>query len=292
MIIDIRCRYVTQDAAKYFDQLQPTEIHATPESFIAWLDKQGVDVALSPTAASLGLKLGRWDLAARAIDNAGQAEIQRRFPSRFVGVAAIDPGNEMHNGLQELEHCATNLGLRAASIEAGRKPMLAENLADKRLYDFYQLAQDLDVAVILQTSGLKGGISIDHAHPRWVDRVAQDFPALRLICAHGCVPYFREMALVTRRRPNVYASPDLYTFLDFNACQWIQPGQLIFGSGYPFAPVERVKNTYLSAPWAGSHKLDDIMYRNAIRALKLEADPYFAARLDSAPVYNRRKGHC
>ena len=142
-------------------------------------------------------------------------------------------------------------------------------------------------AVILQTSGLKGGISIDHAHPRWVDRVAHDFPGLRLICAHGCVPYFRELALVTRRRPNVYASPDLYTFLDFSACQWIQPGQLIFASGYPFVPVERVKKTYLSAPWAGSHKLDDIMYRNAIRALKLEHNALFASRLKQPPVFSR-----
>lgn len=285
MIIDIRCRYITPDAAKYFDHHRTAETHATPGSYIAWLDKQGIDVALSPTPASLGLKLGRWDLAARAIDNAGQAEMQGQFPNRFVGVAAIDPGNEVHEGLQELEHCAKNLGLRAAAIEPGRKPMLAENLADKRLYDFYQLADELDVAVILQTSGLKGGVSIDYGHPRWVDRVAHDFPGLRLICAHGCVPYFREMALVTRRRPNVYASPDVYTTLDFNACQWIQPGQLIFASSYPFAPVERVKNTYLSAPWSGSHKLDDIMYRNAIRALKLETDPYFANKLDSAPVF-------
>jgi hypothetical protein len=287
MIIDIRCRYITRDAAKYFDQLQSTEIHATPESFIAWLDKQGIDVALSPTAASLGVKLGRWDLAARAIDNAGQADMQRQFPERFVGVAAIDPGNEVHDGLQELEHCVKDLGLRVASIEPGRKPMLAENVADQRLYDFYQLADELDVAVILQTSGLKGGVSIDHAHPRWVDRVAHDFPGLRLICAHGCVPYFRELALVTRRRPNVYASPDLYTFLDFSACQWIQPGQLIFASGYPFVPVERVKKTYLSAPWAGSHKLDDIMYRNAIRALKLEHNALFASRLKQPPVFSR-----
>jgi predicted TIM-barrel fold metal-dependent hydrolase len=285
MIIDVRCRYLTPEGAKYFAHSREVQAHETPESFFAWLDKQGVDVVLSPVPASLGLKLGRWDLPARSIDNDGQADMQKRFPRRFVGVAGIDPGNEVHDGLQELERCVNDLGLKVAAIEPGRKPMLVPHLADRSLYDFYTLASELNVPVILQTSGLKGGVSIDYAHPRWIDQIAHDFPELHIICAHGCVPYLRELALVTRRRPNVFASPDLYTFMDFNSCQWVQPGQLIFGSGYPFIPVERMKMSYLSAPWARTHNLDDMMYKNALRALKLENNVFFADKLKSAPVF-------
>ena len=41
---------------------------------------------------------------------------------------------------------------------------------------------------------------------------------------------------------------------------------------------------------AATMNLDDIMYRNAIRALKLERKPYFAARLDSANASVQRPG--
>ena len=283
MVIDIRCRYVTRDAAKYFGHARMVDGHDSPESYFQWLEICGVQTALSPTAASLGLKLGRWDLPPRIVDNDEQAELQRRYPKRFVGVAGIDPGNQIHDGLRELERCVNELGLRVATIEPGRKPMLAPDPADRRLYDFYALAEDLEVSVIIQTSGLKGGITIDYAHPRWIDRVAHDFPSLRIICAHGCVPFMKELDFVLRRRPNVYASPDCYTFRDFLACKQYPQRQLIFGSGYPFAGVRVMIQLYLAAFW-GRKWLDDIMYRNAIRALRLERDPFFASMLEAPRV--------
>jgi predicted TIM-barrel fold metal-dependent hydrolase len=284
MVIDIRCRYVTKATAKYFAHSRPVEGHESPESYFEWLDKSGVQVALSPTAASLGLKLGRWDLPPRVIDNEQQAELQRAYPRRFVGVAGIDPGNEVHNGLEELKRCVGELGLRVATIEPGRKPLLAPNPADRRLYDFYSLAEQLEVPVIVQTSGLKGGATVDYAHPRWIDQVAHDFPDLNIICAHGCVPYMKELEYVLWRRPNVYTSPDCYTFTNFLACRRYRPQQLIFGSAYPFARVHVMIQLYLAAFW-GRKWLDDIMYRNAIRALRLERDPFFASKLEQPRVF-------
>jgi len=287
MIIDIRCRYLTKDAAKYFAYSRKVEGHESPESFFEWLDKSGVQVALSPTAASLGLKLGRWDLPPRNVDNDEQAEMQRTYPRRFVGVAGIDPGNEVHNGLEELERCVKELGLRVATIEPGRKPMLAANPADRRLYDFYSLADQLEVPVIIQTSGPKGGVSIDYAHPRWIDQVAHDFPNLNIICAHGCVPFMKELECVLEcvlgRRPNVYTSPDCYTFTNFLACTRYRPEQLIFGSSFPLARVDVMIQLYLAAFW-GRKWLDDIMYRNAIRALRLDRAPFFASKLEQPKV--------
>lgn len=281
MIIDVRCRYVTQDAAKYFAHSTNIETHASPESYFEWLEKCGVQVSLSPTAASLGLKLGRWDLPPRIVNNDEQAELQRNYPRRFVGVAGIDPGNAVHQGLPELERCVKELGLRVATIEPGRKPLLAPNPADRRLYDFYSLAEELEVPVIIQTSGLKGGVTFDYAHPRWIDQVAHDFPDLNIICAHGCVPFMRELECVLWRRPNVYASPDCYTITNLAACTRYPHRQLIFGSGYPFGPVRDMIQLYLAAFWRRG-SLDDIMYRNAIRALRLERQPFFASMLDKS----------
>lgn len=281
MVIDIRLRYLTSKDVGYFPRAKNLTSHETPESFFAWLKSVGVDVALSPAAPSLGLTLGRWDLPARHIDNDFQASLQAQYPENFVGVAGIDPGNEVHNGLEELDRCVHQLGLRVATIEPGRKPLLSENPADRRLYEFYALAEEWEVPVIIQTSGLKGGASIDYAHPRWIDQVAHDFPKLHLICAHGCTPYHRELAVVTIRRPNVFASPDIYTFSDFNACRSTHAGQLIFASGFPFGDVRKVKNAYMEAPWGKAHSVEDLMFRNAIRALKLDRLPYFSEKLNS-----------
>jgi len=131
MIIDIRCRYITQKDAKYFEHSKNVTSHDSPESYFSWLTEKGIDVAVSPAAASLGLKLGTWDLPARDVDNNQQIELQNKFPKRFVGVAGIDPGNVVHNGLEELERCAKK-GLRVATIEPGRKPRLVPNPADRR----------------------------------------------------------------------------------------------------------------------------------------------------------------
>lgn len=283
-VIDIRCRMITQESLAYFSHIEGVQAHNTEAGFFDWLTKSGIHTALSPTPASLGLKLGRWELPPRHIDNDAQASLQMRYPGRFIGVAGIDPGNEVHRATDELERCVNTLGLRITTIEPGRLPLLARNPADRRLDDFYSLSQELEVPVIIQSSGLKGGISLDYAHPTWIDDVAHRFPRLNLICAHGCVPFFRELEIVLRRRPNVFASPDCYTFRDFQSVRSYPPHQIIFASAYPFGSTNLMLARYLTANWK-RRWLDDILYRNAIRALRLEGQPVFSSWMDSAPIY-------
>lgn len=56
-----------------------------------------------------------------------------------------------------------------------------------------------------------------------------------------------------------------------------------FASGHPFISVKGIKQRYLNAPWGMD--LDNIMTRNAIRALKLDRDPYFAVKLNEPAVF-------
>jgi len=256
-------------------------------SYIDMLDTSGVRVALSPVAPNHGLKLGRFDLSPRIACNEQQSTMQKDFPQRFVGVVGIDPGEGVPESLVTLEYCVKNLGLRVATIEPGRQTFLAPNPADKRLYDIYSLAQALEIPIIIQTSGLKGGCSIDYAHPRWIDQIAHDFPKLGIICAHACTPYARELSCVIRRRSNVFASPDCYTFQDFsvwNSLATDVPNQLIFASGFPFCGnLEAFVMRYIAAPWNVKF-IDNIMYKNAIRALRLEDTPYFSSMLEQPEI--------
>jgi hypothetical protein len=247
---------------------------------MAVLDHAGVNVAVSPLGNNQGMRLGFRDLPARVSSNIEQIKFQSQYPQRFVGVAGIDVGNVAHDSLAELERCARG-GLRVCTIEPGRAPLYVDHPADQRLYPFYSLAQELDVSLMLQTSGLLGGKNIDYAHPRWIDKIAEDFPSLRIICAHGCYPYVREMIAVTVRRKNVYASPDMYMFWP-GRDDWIHAvnqgafaGKFLFGSAYPLCgSLREFVNRFMRLQWK-PQLLDRIMYRNAIQALGLTEHPVF-----------------
>jgi len=287
VIIDMRCRLTTTSGAEYFRQRMgeravPAMKEGSAEAFFKELDEAGVTTAVSVSGNNLGMKLDHVELPARTTSNDEQAELQRKYPGRFVGVAGIDPGNAVHNGLEELERCVKELGLKAAFIEPGREPLLVPHLADPRLYPFYSLAQELGVAVIPQTSGPLGGKNIDYAHPKYIDQIAEDFKNLTIICGHGCYPFTREVITVaSRRRRNVYVSPDIYIFSP-GTDDWIAAvnsdtisHKFIFGSAYPLCGnLKSFVDRFMALPW-DKEKLDNILYKNALRALKLEDDPVF-----------------
>jgi uncharacterized protein len=259
---------------------------------MAELDHAGVEVAVSPIGNNQGMQLGHRDLPARVSSNHEQVRYQSQYPQRFVGVAGIDVGNVAHAAESELEWCVKK-GLQVATIEPGRAPLLVDHPADVRLYPFYDLAQELGVSLILQTSGLLGGKNIDYAHPRWIDKIAEDFPKLNIICAHGCYPYVREMISVCVRRSNVFASPDMYTFWP-GRDDWVQAvnqgvlaDNLLFASAYPLCgSLREFVNRFMRLDWK-SKTLDRIMYRNAIRALGLTEHPAFSSLYAGKDKLNR-----
>lgn len=297
MIIDMRCRLTTTSASGYFRaQMQANAtssvIEGTEAAFWADLDRAGVTVAVSVSGQNPGMKLGPKILADRTTTNDDLAAFQNRFPERFVGVAGIDVSNTMHDSSEELVRSVNELGLRVATIEPGRAPWYAPNPADRRLYPFYEQAEALGVPLVIQTSGLKGGKNIDYAHPRWIDQLAEDFPQLRIICGHGCAPFVRELIFVVGRREHVYASPDMYLFFP-GGQEWVQAvnqfrwmaDKFLFASGYPLCrDLKSFVDRFMALEWK-PEVLDRILYRNAIRALGLEENPYFGTVLRQPDIY-------
>jgi predicted TIM-barrel fold metal-dependent hydrolase len=288
VIIDARCRLPSASDGAYLAgrpdgaRFAPW-IGLSPDGFFAELDRAGIATAVSVSGNNDGLKLGHRELPPRRTSNDNLAALEARFPGRFLGAAGIDVGGGRHDPLAELERVAGTLGLRRIAIEPGRALMLSEHVADRRLYPFYERAQELGVALFLQTSGIWGGESLDHAHPRWIDRVAHDFPDLHLICGHGAYPFVREMIAVTVRRPNVFPSPDLYLFTP-SGREWVYAvnrgqiaDQFLFGSAFPLCgDLTRTVDRFLLQGWRPA-VLDRILFKNALRALHLEDDPRFTA---------------
>jgi predicted TIM-barrel fold metal-dependent hydrolase len=257
----------------------------SPEGFFRELDNAGVRTAVSVAYNNQGLVLGRRRLPGRTTSNDEQARLQREYPGRFVGVAAIDVGGEAHDPHDEMNRCVSELGLRLFGIEPGRATLFADHPADRRLYPFYEQAQAMGVPLMLQTSGFYGGKNLDYAHPRHIDQLAEDFQDLHVICGHGCYPFVRELIAVTVRRDNVYPSPDLYVFAPSRR-EWVYAvnkglitDKFLYASGYPLCgSLVRFVSRFLLLGWEPG-ALDRILYRNAIMAMKLEEDPSFSTLL-------------
>jgi predicted TIM-barrel fold metal-dependent hydrolase len=250
----------------------------THDAFFAELDAAGVTTAVSVSGCNPGARLGRFDLPERSTSNDLLAEVQRARPGRFVGVAGIDPSNQMHDAMTELRRCVEVLDLRAVFIEPGRAPGC--NLDDPILYPIYAYCQQQRVTVIPQTSGLLGGRLVDYANPKYIERVADDFPDLNIICGHGCYPYVREAILMASRRNNVWLAPDSYVF-HLGRDDWLHAvnsnllgfaDRFLFASAYPLNALKPQIERFHSLGWK-EDLLPKLLYRNAIHALRLDERP-------------------
>jgi uncharacterized protein len=292
VILDVRCRLPSASDGAYLSGRPDAArferwVNLDADGFFRELDRAGIHTAVAVAGNNQGLDLGHQRLPPRKSSADDLATLERRFPGRFLAAAGVDVGAllvDPQAPLAELVRCVETLGVRRIAIEPGRAPLHAEHVADRRLYPLYEAAQSHKVAVFLQTSGIWGGVDLHHAHPRWIDRVAHDFPDLRLIASHGAYPFVREMIAVAVRRPNVFPSPDLYLYTP-SGREWVyavNKGQIaeqfLFGSGFPLCgDLTRTVDRFLLQGWRPA-RLDRILFGNALRALDLEEDPRFAAQ--------------
>ncbi|MBI3147947.1 MAG: amidohydrolase family protein [Betaproteobacteria bacterium] len=289
MIIDCRCRLTLAGEADYFyDRVRhagqlarvPALGTQTIEAFFAELDAAGVTTAVSVSGCNPGAKLGRFELPARTSSNDAMAEVQAAYPGRFIGVAGIDVSNQKHDAMSELRRCVEELGLFAVFIEPGRAPGC--NLDDPLLYPLYAYCEAKGVTLIPQTSGLLGGKLLDYANPRYIEKVASDFPGLNIICGHGCYPYVREAIVMACRYDNVWLAPDSYLY-HLGHADWLQAvnfnalgfaSRFVFSSAYPLNALAEQVTRFRELAWA-PEQLPKLFCRNALSALRLADRPAF-----------------
>jgi predicted TIM-barrel fold metal-dependent hydrolase len=116
-----------------------------PEVQLADMDAAGVDVALLSAAC-----YPAWvTLPAARLLNDASADLQRRYPRRFVAMAHVPPFGE-EGALEELERAARELGLRAVCVTtnfSGRYP------DDEEFRPFLRKAVELNLTVFVHAAG-------------------------------------------------------------------------------------------------------------------------------------------
>ncbi len=235
--------------------------------------KKSMDLLLSDmneAGVTTGVVMGRYSGLYGSVSNQDVADIVKAYPGRFVGIGSIDPSNR-RAAIRQIDE-ALSLGLKGINLEPGAysQPLYAD---DRRLYPIYAYCEDRQVPVTVMAGG-SAGPDLSYTNPVHIDRVAADFPDLRIAISHGAWPWVQEILHVAFRRPNVYISPDQYLcnmpgMNDYlTAANGYLADRFLYASSYPFISVKGYAEWFRKLS-IRPELLDQIMYGNAARFLGL-----------------------
>lgn len=217
-----------------------------------------------------GVVMGRYSGLYGSVSNQDVADIVRDYPGRFIGVGSVDPSNR-RRAIQQIDE-AIALGLKGINLEPGTyaEPLLAD---DRRLYPIYAYCEDKNIPVTVMCGG-SAGPDLSYTNPVHIDRVAGDFPDLRIAITHGAWPWVQEILHVAYRRTNVYVSPDQYLcnlpgMQDYLiAANGFLAERFLYGSSFPFIGV-KIYHDWFKTLAIKPELLEGIYYKNAVRFLGL-----------------------
>jgi predicted TIM-barrel fold metal-dependent hydrolase len=217
-----------------------------------------------------GVVVGRSSGLYGSVSNQDVADIVAAWPGRFIGVGSVDP-SDRRRALAQIDE-ALALGLKAINLEPGayEQPLYAD---ERRLYPIYAYCEDKSIPVSIMAGG-SAGPDLSYTHPMHVDRVAADFPDLRIAITHGAWPWVHEILHVAFRRPNVYLSPDQYLCnlpgMDdyIRAANGFLADRFLYASSYPFIGAKIYADWFRALPLR-RELLPRLMHANAVRFLGL-----------------------
>lgn len=212
-----------------------------PASFLE-RSMDGLLGEMDAAGIAAGLVAGRLSSRLGGVGNADVAAICAAYPERFMGLAIVDPAGR-RAAVATLETYLAQ-GFKGALLEPG---LLDQPLAidDRRIYPFYAHCEDRGIPVFIMAGG-NAGPDAGFTDPVHIDRVAADFPELKLVALHGAWPWVAQILHVCFRRPNVYLCPDMYLVgkmaghADYvQAANGFLAERLLFATSYPVLPLDR-----------------------------------------------------
>lgn len=206
-----------------------------------------------------------------SVSNEDVAAIVNDHPGLFSGVAAIDPSNRKQ-AIRQIDG-ALGAGFRGITIEPGAYPvpLYAD---DRKLYPIYAHLEDRNVPTVIMTGG-NAGPDMSYSNPIPLDRVAADFPNLRIVVSHGNWPWVSEILHIAFRRANVFVSPDMYLYnmpgMDdyLKAANGFLADRFIFATAYPLVPLREYARWFVRLPLSPEN-MRKCVYDNAATLLGIK----------------------
>ena len=210
------------------------------EDFLALLDEAGIDKAIfhaKDVETTFGKKLSNEFVHAAT----------QRAPGRILFSASVDP----HKGqaaLDELEHAVKTLGAVTTDFQLFELKLFAD---DPLMKPIYRRLSDWGIPVGLHTGiNFSNSLPMEYGHPMRLDRVACEFPDLKILAAPPGFPWVQEMVAVAWRHPNVHicTSPVRPKYMAKPGTGWeplltsgdsVIQDKVIYGTSWPLLPFKR-----------------------------------------------------
>jgi hypothetical protein len=233
----------------------------TSEEMVRQMDAAGIGVVL----LSAWHRPGKW-----VFSNDQVAEIVRRHPGRFVGVAAVNLEKPLE-AVRELERAVRELGFKALRVLPwlwNRPPN------DKFYFPLYVKCVELDIPFCTQAGHTGPLMPSEPGRPiPYIDEVALVFPELRIVAGHIGYPWTDEMIGLAWKHENVFIDtsaylPRYYPPALVHFLKTYGKGKVLFGTNFPQLPfgkcVEQAQALDLSEEVCAAFFRD-----NASRVFKL-----------------------
>ncbi len=243
------------------------------EGYLAKMDRAGI-------ARSLLIAVRAGDLNVREsfeIPYSRVAEVCAAHPDRFSGLAGVDPFRGMQ-GLRDLESAVCDYGFVGAHLYPHWFGLAPDHA---KYYPYYAKCCELDIPIMMQV-----GHSLIYSRnrrlpsvgrPICLDRVAIDFPELRLLGIHIGVPWTQEMISMAWKHENVFIGVDAYApkhwppeivhYLDTYGRH-----KVLFGTDWPVIDPERAV-AEIDALGLRPDSRRALMRENALRVFRLPESP-------------------
>ena len=272
MIVDCHTQIWTSDA-----QLGRSATLVTP---MVRPDERHHQEAIDPVDKAIVLAFKSRYLEAE-IPNRLVADYVRRYASKMVGFAGIDPTDR--DWVEELRVAQDELHLKGVIISPEMQDYHPSDTRAMRLYEQCALR---NLPVVFEQNHRHPASKMDYAQPMLLDEIAQAFPRLRIVVARLGHPWVDQTVVLLAKHANVYANvagllrqPWLsYTAL-LAAYEHGVMDKLLFGSDFPYRmPTACIETLYSvnqfsqgsNLPAIPRQQLRGIVERDALQLLGIE----------------------
>lgn len=241
-------RGLDRHAYSYFKR-DPNDLPRTEEAFAALFSKHGVK----------GLLIGWHPSTVRAkphVTNEYVIELVTKYPDTFVGVlAALDMGGE--NPYERVKQAEKLLQFPQVKGFKFHPPDQDFYPNDRKYYALWEVLAASKKPVMFHTgftvlgadSDGGKGIALEYGRPIHMDRLARDFPGMRIIAAHPGWPWQEELIAVATHKKNVYVDTSGYLAEQLpeifqKAIRGRLQDRALFGTDFPYVDLEKALRSF------------------------------------------------
>ena len=197
--------------------------------------------AMDDAGVRVGLMAAWWGPRGPLVENDAVAAWVRRYPGRLVGIASVDLHRPMV-AVRELRRCVRELGFRGLRIVPWLWDLPPD---DRRYYPLYAECVELGIPFCLQVGHTGPLCPSEPGRPiPYLDRVALEFPELKIVGGHIGFPWTAEMISLATKYPNVFIDTSAYTVRRYprELVDYLRGHgrkKVMFGSNHPAWPAAR-----------------------------------------------------